>query len=296
MQLPLTAEESIKHLQIPKGFEVQLFAAEPDVVKPVAMAWDERGRLWIAETVDYPNDKHPLGEGNDRIKICEDTDGDGRADRFTVFAEGLSIPTSLVLAKGGVIVAQPPEILFLKDTDGDDRADERNILLSGFGVWDTHASANNLHYGFDNWIWGTLGYSGFQGMVEGQAHDFRQGIFRFRPDGSKLEFLASTSNNTWGLGFTEEGFVFASTANNQHSVYMGIPNRYYEDVYGWAPGVLPGIADHLRFHPIKENVRQVDWHGGYTAAAGHAIYTARSFPPAYWNRVAFVSEPSGSLL
>src|SRR5690606_11386058 len=89
---------------------------------------------------------------------------------------------------------------------------------------------------------------------------------------------------------------FASTANNQHSVYMGIPNRYYEDVYGWAPGVLPGIADHLRFHPIKENVRQVDWHGGYTAAAGHAIYTARSFPPAYWNRVAFVSEPSGSLL
>lgn len=296
MQLPLSPQESMRQMRVPSGFQVELFAAEPDVVNPVALAWDEQGRLWVAETLDYPNQKQPLGQGNDRIKICEDTDGDGRADRFTVFAEHLSIPTGLVFASGGVIVAQPPELLFLKDTDGDDRADERRVLFTGFGDWDTHASASNLRWGFDNWIWGTLGYSGFKGMVGRQYHEFRQGIYRFRPDGSKLEFLASTSNNTWGLGFTEEGFVFVSTANNQHSVHMAIPNRYYERVYGWSPGVLAGISDHWRFHPLKEVVRQVDWHGGFTAAAGHSFYTARSYPPPYWNRVAFVAEPTGSLL
>lgn len=296
IQLPVEPAESMKHMRVPSGFQVRLFAAEPDIVKPVAMAWDAGGRLWIAETLDYPNEKNPDGRGRDRIKICEDTDGDGAADRFTVFTEGLNIPTSLVMAGGGVIVSQAPDILFLKDTNGDDRADLREVLFSGFGTWDTHAGPSNLRWGFDNWIWGTVGYSGFQGRVGERKHEFRQGLFRFRPDGSELEFLGSTTNNTWGLGFSEEGFVFASTANNQHSIHLGIPNRYYESVYGWPAAQLPGIADHRKFHPLKKVVRQVDWHGGYTAAAGHALYTARQFPRGYWNRVALVAEPTGSLL
>ena len=154
----------------------RLFAAEPEIAKPICMAWDHRGRLWIAESVDYPNTKQPPGQGRDRIKICEDTDGDGRADKFTVFAEGLSIPTSLLFANGGVIVLQAPDTLFLKDTDGDDKADVRKVLFTGWGTGDTHAGPSNLRWGLDNWIWGIVGYSGFRGTVGGERHRVRPGL------------------------------------------------------------------------------------------------------------------------
>ncbi|MFO0981470.1 MAG: PVC-type heme-binding CxxCH protein [Planctomycetota bacterium] len=296
MQAPVSPERSLQSMVVPPGMHVELFAAEPDVVKPIAIAWDERGRLWVAETVDYPNDRDGEGSGHDRIKICEDRDHDGRADRFTVFADRLSIPTSLTFANGGVIVAQAPSMLFLADTDGDDRADVRRELFSGFGTLDTHAGPSNLRYGFDHWIWGSVGYSGFDGRVGGEELHFRQGVFRFKQDGSALEFLTSTTNNTWGLGFSEEGLVFASTANGNPSVHMAIPHRYYERVKGWSASALDTIAETPAFHPITTDVRQVDFHGQFTAAAGHALYTARAFPRKYWNRAAFVCEPTGHLV
>ncbi len=296
MQKPLSPEESMQHLAMLPGFRASLFAAEPEITKPIALAWDPRGRLWVAETVDYPNNMQPPGQGHDRIKICEDTDGDGRADKFTVFAEGLSVPTGLVLANGGVIVVHSGKTEFFKDTDGDDRADERRVLFTGWGTRDTHAGPSNLHWGFDNWIWGVVGYSGFDGTVGGEHHRFGQGIYRFKPDGSKLEFVRSSNNNTWGLGFSEEGIVFGSTANGNASMYMPIANRYYEAVGGWSAARLETIADSQAFYPITEKVRQVDWHGKYTAGAGSALYTARNFPPEYWNRVQFVAEPTGHLL
>jgi putative membrane-bound dehydrogenase-like protein len=295
MQQPLEPTESMKHLMTPVGFEAQLFAAEPDIVKPITMNWDERGRLWIAETYDYPNELQQPGNGRDRIRICEDTDGDGRADKFTVFAEKLSIPTSLTFARGGVIVSQAPDMLFLKDTDGDDKADVREVLFTGWGTRDTHAGPSNLQYGLDNWIWGMVGYSGFDGDVGGERHRFGQGFYRFKADGSQLEFLRSTNNNTWGLGFSEEGVVFGSTANRNPSEYLPIANRYYEGVRGWSAGQLNGIADTFLFHAPTEKIRQVDQHGGYTAAAGHALYTAREYPQSYWNRTAFVTDGTGHL-
>ncbi len=295
MQLPIAPEESMKHMLVPPGFELRLFAAEPDITKPIAMAWDERGRLWIAETTDYPNEKHPDGQGHDRIKILEDSDGDGRADKFTVFAEGLSIPTSLAFANGGVVVTQPPDTLFLKDTDGDDQADVRQVLFSGWSTSDTHAGPSNLRWGFDNWIWGIVGYAGFRGRIGDEPQEFRTGFYRFKPDGSKLEFLRNTNNNSWGVGFSEDGIVFGSTANGNPSVYLPIPNRYYEAVRGWSPTVLGNTAASARFYPVTDKVRQVDYHGSFTAGAGHALYTARSYPDYYWNRTAFVSEPTGHL-
>jgi uncharacterized protein len=297
MQDPLPPDESLKHMVLPKGFEARLFAAEPEIAKPLCMAWDHRGRLWIAESTDYPNNLKKVGEGDDRIKICEDTDGDGKADKFTVFADKLSIPTSITFSNGGIIIHDSPETLFLKDTDGDDKADVRKVLFTGWGTRDTHAGPSNLRYGFDNRIWGMVGYSGFRGTVGGESFRFAQGFYRFKPDGSKLEFLRSTNNNTWGLGLSEEGIVFGSTANGCPSVYLPVPNRYYESVRGWSPTVLASITPQSwnRFYPITENVRQVDWHGGFTAAAGHAIYTARTYPKHYWNRAAFVSEPTGHL-
>jgi putative membrane-bound dehydrogenase-like protein len=296
MQKPLRPAESMPHLVTLPGFEVSLFASEPDILKPIWLAWDERGRLWIAETVDYPNDLQPEGQGHDRLKICEDTDGDGRADKFTVFADRLSIPTSFVFANGGVVVIHSGKTELLQDTDGDDRTDVRRELFRGWGMNDTHATASNLRYGFDNWIWGTVGYSGFRGVVGGKELRFGQGIFRFKPDGSALEFVRSSNNNTWGLGFTEDNLVIGSTANGNASMYLPIPNRYYEAVRGWSASRLETIADSQRFWPITEHVRQVDWHGQYTAGSGSAVYTARQFPKEFWNRVQFVAEPTGHLL
>ena len=297
MQKPLTVEQSMTRLVLPPGFKASLVASEPDVKKPICMAFDERGRLWVAETFDYPNDLQPEGKGNDRITICEDTNSDGKADKFTVFAENLSIPTSMCFANGGLVVTQAPHTLFLKDTDGDGKADERKVLFTGWGTADTHAGPSNLRWGFDNWIYGTCGYSGFRGTVGGKRVGFGQGVFRMAPDGSALEFLASTTNNTWGLGFSEEGHLFGSTANLDPSFHLAIPNRYYEQVLGGGlrPGRLEDIADSSRFWPLT-NARQMDQHGNYTAGAGHALYTARSLPREYWNRVAFVAEPTGHLV
>jgi putative membrane-bound dehydrogenase-like protein len=296
MQEPLSPEESMKHLVLLPGFQAKLFAAEPEVTKPICMQWDARGRLWIAETVDYPNQMQPLGQGHDRIKICEDTDGDGRADKFTIFADKLSIPSGFVFYKNGIIVVHSGLTEYLQDTDGDSKVDVRTVLFTGWGTQDTHAGPSNLRYGFDNWIWGTVGYSGFEGVVGGKRMRFGQGIYRFKPDGSALEFIRSSNNNTWGLGISEDNIIFGSTANNNASMYMPIPNRYYEAVRGWSASRLETAADSQEFFPITDKVRQVDWHGHYTAGAGGAIYTARQFPREYWNRVQFVAEPTGHLL
>ena len=305
-QLPLSPEESEKLTQVPVDFELELFASEPDIINPIAMTWDEKGRLWVVETVDYPNTvRDDDGEGDDRIKILEDTDNDGKADKVTVFAENLNIPTSLVLVNDGVVVSQAPHFLFLKDTDGDDKADISEKIISGWGTYDTHAGPSNLAYGFDNNIWGSVGYSGFNGEIEGDSLRFYQGFYRFSTDFDNLNFehLVSTSNNTWGLGFNETFDVFGSTANNTHAVYMGIPLRYYKNYewpeddrrQRWEAG-REKIDGHYAMHPITRNYRQVDVHGGFTAASGFQFYTARQFPKDYWNRVAFVSEPTGNLL
>jgi putative membrane-bound dehydrogenase-like protein len=311
MQLPLSPEESLKHFVVPEGFHVELFAAEPDLGgKPIAMNWDERGRLWVCETVDYPNELQKPGEGRDRIRICEDTDGDWKADKFTVFAEKLSIPTAIAFARGGAIVQDGTQTVFLKDTDGDDKADVRKALVTGWGMGDTHGGVSNFRYGLDNWYWGMQGYNesrprygvAVDGRLPQQSQPFRMGFFRFKldqqdpPNVIDLEFIRSTNNNTWGLGFSEEGLVFGSTANGNPSVYMPIPNRYYERVRGWAPQQLGGIADSDKFQAITENVRQVDHFNGYTAGAGHALYTARRYPQTWWNRTAFVCEPTGHLV
>ena len=304
MQKPLAPAESAKHYIVPKGFSLELFAAEPDIGgKPICMNWDARGRLWLAETYDYPNERQPAGNGRDRIRICEDTDGDGKADKFVIFADQLSIPTSLAFSHGGVIVHQAPDTLFLIDTDGDDVADQRQVLFSGWKTNDTHAGPSHLNYGHDNWFYGMVGYAGFDGKIAGRQQAFRTGFYRFKVERvagevavTDFEFLRNTNNNSWGLGISEQGLLFGSTANRNPSEFMPIPNRYYERVRGWTSSVLTGIADTHEFAPITENVRQVDHHGGYTAAAGHALYTARNYPPEYWNRTAFVAGPTGHLV
>ena len=294
-QLPLSPEESVKLMQIPVDFNLEVFASEPNVMHPIAMAWDEKGRLYVLITKDYPNERKETG-GSDYILLCEDTNRDGKADKFTHFADGLSIPTGMVFANGGLIVSQAPNMLFLKDNDGDDKADEKKILFSGFGTGDTHAGPSNLHYGFDNWIWGCVGYSGIKTKFASKdSVNFGQGFFRFKADGSDFEHITSTSNNTWGFSFNETGDVFGSTANNSHGWYMAIPHRNILNG-STANNGSRGTDTHKDMKTITPRVRQVDVWGGYTAAAGHNFYTARAFPKKYWNKTAFVCEPTGHVV
>jgi putative membrane-bound dehydrogenase-like protein len=347
MQKPLPAETSVQAYSVPQSFKMALWAKEQNSNwleelrknnqlaglqgKPIAMNWDARGRLWVCETIDYPNELQPAGMGRDRIKICEDTDNDGQADKFTVFAEHLSIPSTLICYRDGVIVQDGQSTIYLKDTDGDDSADFRQVLITGWAMGDTHGGVGNFQYGPDNWIWGMQGYNNSTPVINGEKQmNFRQGFWRFKVKSGAsdanapafaidkqtkaaalsatdsfdkhtirvdaLEFIRATNNNTWGLGFSEEGYVFGSTANNCPSVHMPIPNRYYDRVGGWSPKTLEKISPDAKFKPIDEKIRQVDVHGGYTAAAGSALYTARNYPSSWWNRIQMVCEPTGHLV
>lgn len=288
-QHPFNEKGSRERTQVPVDLRLELFASEPDIAKPIGMAWDERGRLWVCETRDYPHEVKPSGEGNDTIKICEDTEGDGRADRFTVFADKLNIPTSLVFVNGGVVVTQPPRLLFLKDTNGDDKADVREVIMEGWGIGDTHAQANNLHYGHDNWLYGCVGYSGFSGSVGGVRKQFAMGTFRFQADGSALEFLHQFSNNSWGHSANEFGDQFGGTANGAPIFYGGIPATAYPA--GTRGLTAKKINEEDRVHTITPNYRQVDVFGGYTAAAGSAFIYSDQLP-ARFQGMAMVCEPT----
>lgn len=293
-QHPLKPQETLALSMAEKDFELQLFVAEPDIVKPVAFTWDERGRLFVAESLDYPNELRADGKGSDRISMCEDTDGDGRANHCSVFADGLNIPTGIVAVSGGFIVAQAPHFLFLKDTDGDGKADVRQVLNSGWGTEDTHAGPSNLRYGHDNHIWGAVGYAAAHSETQGK---FQNMLYRMGVDGRNIEPIAQLNNNTWGLGLSEDFEVFGSTANNAPAWHAPLWRKY---VYGQhdqlAPGLAAKIDNFSQIFPLTYNFLQVDSHGRYTAGAGFNLYTARAFPERFWNRSAFIAEPTAHLL
>jgi len=172
LQGPLSPQDELRLLQVPAGFEVSLFASEPDVVKPIALSFDRHERAWVAEALDYPNSQQPPGQGHDRITILGRPAFEGHMRSPKVFADRLSLVTSLVCVPHGCIVAQMPDILVLLDHDGDDVCDERRVLFTGFGTGDTHAGPSSFRLGPDGWIWGTVGYSGFWGDVGGVHYEF----------------------------------------------------------------------------------------------------------------------------
>lgn len=297
VQDPLSPEDSRRHIQLPKGFSAHLFASEPEIINPIAFAWDERGRLWVVQSMDYP---HKLANevGGDRITICEDTDGDGKADKFTDFATQQSLSTGITLVKGGAIVAQAPDMVLLEDTDGDDKMDKRTVLFSGFGTFDTHAGPSSLRYGIDNAIWGAVGYSGFEYQFQGKPVNFTRGVYRFGKDGSYMEPIGQFDNNTWGMGYNENFEIFGSTANNNHACYVGIPMKHYEYLDkkpSWALNA-DFIQGHYEINPVDTiPLQQVDVRGGFTAASGANFYTARNYPEEYRNQM-YVAEPTGHLV
>lgn len=288
-QKPMSPKGSLERIQVPADCEVKLFASEPDIAKPIAFAWDDRGRCWVVETRDYPHGVVESGVGMDSVKICEDTNGDGRADKFTVFADKLNLPTGIVFANGGIIVSQPPKFLFLKDTNGDDKADVREVIMDCWGVRDTHAQASNLHYGFDNWLYGCVGYSGIEGYVGGQQHKFSMGTYRFKADGSALEFLHQFTNNAWAHSMNDAGDQFGGTANGAPIFFGGIPLSVMTADARVMSAKKINLVEEC--HTITPNYRQVDVFNGYTSAAGSSFIYSDKLPARFQGR-AMICEPT----
>ena len=300
LQKPLEADETLSHLYTPEGFEVKVFAAEPDIQNPIAFSWDEKGRLWVVESTNYPHEYIGTERGTDRITICEDTNGDGVADRFIRFAENQPLSTAIAVVKGGALVGQAPDIVFMEDTDGDDKYDRKTPVLDDtFGSFDTHAVMNNFKYGIDNHIWSAVGYSGMYNPGEAPPPGERtnqderilpMGVFRFSRDGSYLEPVGRFNNNTWGLGIGEDNTIFGSTANNNHAVVVGIPMRYESEMN------VANVQSHfLVEHSATTPPQQVDFRDGYTAAAGAFLYNGRKYPKKYWNAL-MVTEPTAHIV
>ena len=192
----LGPEEARAKFKVPPGFRVELFAAEPLVMNPVAMAFDDRGRAWVTESFEYP--RKSAGPGRDRVRILEDTDGDGKADKVTTFAEGLNIPSGIALGYGGAFVVNSPDLLFLRDTDGDGKADKTEVLATGFGRDDTHELPSALTWGPDGWLYGLNGV--FNRSIvkqDGRVFDFTCAMFRIDPITKKFDLFCEGTSNPW---------------------------------------------------------------------------------------------------
>ena len=215
----------LKAFEIAPGFEMNLFAADPMIANPIYMTWDHRGRAWVSTSSTYPHIK-PGREPNDKIVILEDVDGDGRADKSTVFAEDLLIPHSVMPVEGGAFVCSTTELLFLADTDGDDRADSRRVVYSGFGNADVH---HTIH-GFQWTPWGDLLFTQsiyintFLQTPYGSRRMNGSGVWRFRPESESLDPWAYGRVNPWGLAFDDWGQAFGTDgagAGGAHYVFPG---------------------------------------------------------------------------
>lgn len=237
--------EAIKRMKVPEGFRVELVASEPDIVNPVAMTFDERGRIWITESLEYP--RKSAGVGRDRIKVLEDTDGDGKADTFTVFAEGLNIPSGIAVGHGGVWVANSPDLLFLQDTDGDGKADKREVIVTGFGRSDTHELPNSLSWGPDGWLYGWNGVFNPSSIAyRGKTYDFTCAIFRIHPRTRDFELFCEGTSNPWGLDWDNEGSAFASACVIDHLWHLTESGYYHRQGGPYPPYTwkIESIVDH----------------------------------------------------
>src|SRR5579872_3655050 len=269
-----TPAEELKTFHLPPGFEIQLVASEPDIHKPMNIAFDDRGRLWVTESVEYPfpatGDKKP----RDAVKILEDFGPDGKARKITTFADGLNIPIGVLPLSArkpeDVLVYSIPGIYRLRDTKGEDHADQRDKLIGDVGHDDTHGMTNNFTLGFDGWVYAEHGFRNTSTIkgTDGSTITMNSGnVYRFRPDGSHLEQITHGQVNPFGLCFDPLGYLYSCDCHSQ-PIYQLMRGGYYpsfgkgHDGLGFAPEMYSNYQDS-------------------TAIAGIAYYAADHFPKEY---------------
>ncbi|MCH7988909.1 MAG: dehydrogenase [Planctomycetes bacterium] len=233
----LSPEEEQKSFQLPPGFEIQLVASEPEIAKPLNMAFDAKGRLWITNTLEYPNPAPPGRTGRDSIKVLEDTNGDGKADKVTIFAEGLNIPSGIAVGHGGVWVANSPDLLFLQDTNGDGKADKWEVVVTGFGRRDTHELPNSFTWGPDGWLYGLNGVfnpahvkyppSSPHYRKDHPGFKFTCAMFRIHPKTREFQVFAEGTSNPWGITWDNQGSAFISACVIDHLWHITETGYYH---------------------------------------------------------------------
>jgi len=312
---PALPEKSLSETVVHPEFEMKLIASEPLINKPINFDWDTGGRLWVAETQEYPNGRRePKGEAwkdsgsrfakidrpaTDRVSILTDSNNDGVMDQKSVFVDGLELITGFVFYKDGIIVTQAPDILYIRDTDGDGKADTTTKLYTGLGDRDTHAVINNPRWGFDGWIYATHGYSSGEVKSPDGSKSFGligSGVVRFKPDGSMIEQYSSKGGNTWGLDISWDNEIFyTQPTSGEVLMHVVLPE------YVLARGKIGKTASYKSMiirrpsFPLIDYKQlpyvQIDLVGSFTAAAGCAIYDGGTWPKE-WNNSYFTTEPT----
>ena len=296
---PVAAPEALRRMKLPDGFTVSLFAAEPDVVQPIAMTIDHKGRLWVVENYSYPI---WLGgpQGKDRILIFEDADLDGRFDRRTVFYDKGTNFTGIELGFGGVWVCATPNLLFIPDRDGDDRPDgEPVVKLDGWDTKAQHNMFNGLKWGPDGWLWGCNGIMshsrvGKPGTPQEERVAIDCGVWRYHPTRAVFEAVAHGTTNPWGLDFDDLGEAFITNCVIPHLFHV-VPGAHFQRMYGedLAPhryALMETCADHIhwaggKWTDSRDGKGKHGEAGGGHAHVGAMIYLGDNWPDHYRNSV-----------
>ena len=284
--------DAARAMTVPEEFTVSLFAGEPDVHQPVALSLDDRGRVWIAEAFCYPR-KRPDAEANDRIVIFEDTDGDGKHDKRTVFMDKLNLVSGFEVGHGGVWIGAAPHLMYVPiDASGDKPAGPPQILLDGWGMQDTHETLNTFSWGPDGWLWGCHGVFthsrvGKPGTPDNQRTAINAGIWRYHPTRHVFDVVAHGTSNPWGLDFNSRGEAFIEACVIPHAFHI-VPGARYQRQAGshFNPHTysdIPTIADHRHYlgaNPHSGNNKS-DSAGGGHAHCGAMIYLGGTWPQRY---------------
>jgi putative membrane-bound dehydrogenase-like protein len=301
-----SARESAARMTVPEGFEVKVFAAEPDVVNPIGIDFDHKGRAYVLECLQYPR-KAPIGsKGADRIRVYEDTKGTGTADKVTTFAEGLNLATGIAVGYGGVFVGEAPYLLFLEDTKGTGKADKKTILLDGFGYQDTHETLNSFIWGPDGWLYGCHGVFthsrvGKPGTPDKDRVPINAGIWRYHPKTQKFEVFAEGTSNPWGYDYDENGSGFLTACVIPHLFHMIPGGRYIrqagQNFNPYNYGQIREICDHVHYYGGSSHVGNIDPRrfevGGGHAHSACLIYQGGAYPEK-WNGRVFMMNLHGA--
>ena len=273
----LTPEQAVKKMAIPEGFEVSIYASEPDIAEPIGFCFDDRGRMWVAENFNYRTRRDHTDDPVSRIQILEDTNSDGVFDKKKTFTDTLTFTSGIAPGFGGVFVGSPPNLTFIPDADGDDVPDgPPQILLDGWGINDRHETLNSFIWGPDGWLYGCHGvFTQSRVGKPGDSDESRQfidgGVWRYHPTQNKFEVYARGLSNPWGFDFNDQGQGFATCCVIPHLFHVVQGGVYTKQS---RPHVNPHIYD---------DIKTIRDHSHLSAHGGARIYLADAFPPEYRN-------------
>ncbi|WPP51019.1 PVC-type heme-binding CxxCH protein [Catalinimonas niigatensis] len=292
----LTPSEAVESMTVKEGFNVNVWASEPMMSQPMAFCWDDKGRLWVAENLDYESRGSGFSSsGNSRILILEDTDKDGVADSSKVFLEGIAFPAALAVGFDGLFLGAPPNLLFVPDRNSDDKADVEDIevRLTGWGIRDRHETLNSLHWGPDGWLYGLQGFATPskvrkpkgkgklykhndpfpEDILEGEGTDINGGVWRYHPTKDRFEVVAHGFSNPWGIDYDAKGQLVMSACV--------IPHLWH---------VIPGGIYHRQggqhFNPyVYNDIKTIADHRHRSAHGGARVYLSDAFPEEHQGRI-----------